>query len=71
MLRVVRRRLLAIAAGAALIAPAVWIEFFSRYDAWWVDGLALVVGATGVALLWAGLTGSRPDWIDQHERPHH
>jgi hypothetical protein len=24
-----------------------------------------VAGATGVALLWTGLTGARPDWIDE------
>ena len=47
-----------------LAAPAVWVEFFSRYEAWWIDGLALVAGATGVALCWTGLTGARPDWID-------
>ena len=64
LLRLVRRRGLAIAVGVALAAPAVWLEFFSRYDAWWVDGLALVVGATGMALCWTGLTGARPDWID-------
>ena len=25
---------------------------------------ALVVGATGLALFWTGLTGPSPDWID-------
>jgi hypothetical protein len=50
--------------GAALLAPAAWLEFGSRYDAWWVDGLALVAGATGASLLWAAITGARPDWID-------
>ena len=64
LLRLVRRRSLAIAAGLALAIPAVWVEFFSRYEAWWLDGLALVAGATGAALCWAGLTGARPDWID-------
>jgi len=64
LLRLVRRRTLALLIGCALTAPAVWIEFFSRYDAWWVEGLALVVGATGLALLWTGLTGVAPDWID-------
>ena len=29
-----------------------------------MDGLSLVVGATGLALLWTGLTGASPDWID-------
>ena len=65
LLRLVRRRSLAIAAGLALAVPAVWIEFFSPFEAWWVDGLALVAGATGVALCWTGVTGARPDWIDE------
>ena len=65
LLRLVRRRALAVAAGVALAAPAVWVEFFSRYEAWWVDGLALVAGATGVALVWTGIAGARPDWIDE------
>ena len=39
LLRLVRRRALAVAAGIALVAPAVWVEFFSRYEAWWIDGL--------------------------------
>jgi len=43
----------------------VWVEVFSSYEAWWIDGLALVAGATGVALCWTGLTGARPDWIDE------
>jgi hypothetical protein len=64
ILRLVRRRPLAMAVGAALALPAAWVEFFSRYDAWWVDGLALVVGATGLALFWTGMTGLAPDWIE-------
>ena len=65
LLRLVRSRALSIAVGLALAIPAAWLEFFSRYDVWWVDGLALVVGATGVALFWTGLTGARPDWVDR------
>ena len=42
---------LAMAVGLALALPAAWVEFSGRYDAWWVEGLALVVGATGLALL--------------------
>jgi len=51
--------------GAALAAPAAWIEFGSRDVAWWVDGLSIVLGATGAALLWTGVTGVKPDWIDR------
>jgi len=64
ILRLVRRRVLAIAVGLALALPAAWSEFSGRYGAWWIDGLALVVGATGLAILWTGLTGASPDWID-------
>jgi len=64
LLRLVRRRALAVVIGAALIVPAAWIEFSGRYGVWWQDGLALVVGATGIAIFWTGLTGAAPDWID-------
>ena len=67
ILRIVRRRPLAIAIGVACAAPALWLESRGGSGAWWVDGLGLVVGATGVALLWTGLTGARPDWIEGTE----
>ena len=63
ILRVVRRRPLAIAVGAALAGPAAWLEFTGS-GAGWVDGVGLLLGATGAALIWAGLTGPRPDWMD-------
>lgn len=65
ILRLIRRRVLSAIVGLALAAPAVWVEFFSQVDAWWVDGLALVAGATGIALLWTAWTGVVPDWIDE------
>ena len=64
LLRLARRRWPAVLAGAALLIPALWLELGGRYDDWWVDGLSLVLGATGAALLWTGLIGARPDWID-------
>ena len=48
----------------AMMVPAIWLEFSGRSGTWWLDGLGLVGGATGAALVWAGLRGSRPDWID-------
>ncbi len=65
LLRLARRRMPALVAGVALVVPSAWIEWSGRVDAWWADGLALVLGATGVAFLWVGLTGARPDWIDE------
>jgi len=63
MLRLIRRRVTAVVVGAALVVPAVWVEVRGT-DAWWADGLSLVLGATGVALLWTGLFGLRPDWVE-------
>lgn len=50
--------------GIVLAVPAAWLEFSGQFGGWWVDGLSLVTGATGVALIWAGLVGSGPDWVD-------
>jgi hypothetical protein len=68
LLRIVRRRRLAIVVGLALALPAAWVEFSGRYGAWWVEGLALVIGATGLAIFWTGLTGASPDWVDDGTR---
>ena len=65
VLRFVRRRRLAMIVGAVLTAPAAWVEFSGRAGAWWIDGLALVVGATGLALFWTGLVGTSPDWTEE------
>ena len=64
ILRVVRRRPAAIAIGTALAAPAAWLEWSGRYGAWWVGGISLLLGATGAALIWTGITGLKPDWVD-------
>jgi hypothetical protein len=64
LLRLVRRRTLAIVVGLALALPAGWIQMSGGYSAWWVEGLTLVIGATGIAIFWTGLTGPSPDWID-------
>jgi hypothetical protein len=64
VLRLVRRRTLSIAVGLLLLLPAVWLRYSGRFDAWWLGGTSLVLGATGVALLWTGLIGPGPDWID-------
>ena len=68
LLRLVRRRGLAIAIGLALAVPAAWLEFSGRFGGWWVEGLALVVGATGAAIFWTGLTGAAPDWVDDERQ---
>jgi len=64
LLRLVRRRPIAIVAGVAVAAPSVWLEWSGRYTAWWIDGVSLILAATGLALIWTGVFGSTPDWID-------
>lgn len=65
VLRLVRRRRAATGIGLVLIAPAAWVEFSGGDFAWWMQGLALIGGAIGIALLWTGLAGLGPDWIDE------
>jgi hypothetical protein len=65
-IRLVLNRKVSIAAGLLLLVPAVWL--FAGDYAWETpvtDGLQLILGATGVALLVAGAGGRRPDWIDE------
>ena len=63
VLRLVRRRALSAALGFALAVPAAWVQISGR-GAWWVEGLSLVAGATGVALIWTSIARLGPDWVD-------
>ncbi len=65
VLRLVRHRSAAIVIGLVLIVPSAWVQFSGRGEIWWLQGLSLVAGATGVALLWSGIAGVGPDWIDE------
>jgi hypothetical protein len=65
LLRMVLSRGVAIAVGLALLVPALWLfvqEF--RWESNVTDGLGLILGATGAALILAGLGGRRPDWYE-------
>jgi hypothetical protein len=64
LLRFVRHRRLALIVGLAMIVPSAYIQFSGRVQVWWLEGLSLVVGATGLALFWTGLTGVSPDWVE-------
>jgi hypothetical protein len=64
VLRLVRQRLLAVVVGLCLAAPAAWIEVADLTVPWWVQGLALVALATGIAIAWTGFAGLKPDWVE-------
>ena len=69
LLRFIRNRPLAIIVGALLAAPALWMTLGDhRWAAWYTDAFALLLGATGAALLLAGLSGRRGDWVDPENR---
>ncbi len=65
VLRFALKRPAAIALGLMLVAPSAWLLV---QDLPWEspvsDGIGLILGATGVAFLLAGIGGRRPDWIE-------
>ncbi len=65
LLRVALRRTPALAAGFLLLVPATVIAVGDYgWESWLTDGLGLVGGATGAALVVTGLAGRRADWIE-------
>jgi hypothetical protein len=65
VLRLVLNRPAAITLGVLLALPSIWLMSV-RY-AWenaLTSGIGLVLGATGIALLLAGLGGRRGDWVE-------
>jgi len=67
LLRVVRDRGLALGVGVGMLSPAVWLQLDPRSATWWTEGVSLVFGATGVALIYTGLFGVKPDWTDPRD----
>jgi hypothetical protein len=65
LLRLVLKRPAAITLGLCLLAPAAYL---TARDLPWesgaTDGAALILGATGAALVLAGAGGRRPDWVE-------
>jgi hypothetical protein len=63
LLRLALNRSVAVGLGCSLLLPALWLLV---EDLPWenstTDGLGLIAGATGAALLFQGIGGRRPDW---------
>ena len=65
VLRFALKRPAAMTLGLILLAPSGWLlaqDFPWESPA--TDGIGLILGATGVAFLLAGIGGRRPDWIE-------
>ena len=65
LLRFVLKRPAAITLGLMMVAPSLWLLILELpWETPVTDGIGLIVGATGVAFLLAGIGGRRPDWIE-------
>lgn len=65
LLRVALSRTPALIVGLVLLAPATVIAVGEyAWESWLTDGLGLIAGATGAALVLSGFAGRRADWID-------
>jgi hypothetical protein len=65
LIRLALNRALSTVLGLVLLGPAAWLLLGDyRWESAITDGLELILGATGAALLIAGIGGRRPDWIE-------
>ena len=54
----------AVVGSAFLFGSASLLVFEFSWESWMSDGLGLVLGGTGAALIMIAITGRRPDWIE-------
>ena len=63
LLRLVFHRPMAFCAGTLFLSAAVWISWGEYcWEDSLSDGLSMLMGATGVALILMALGGRQPDW---------
>ena len=68
LLRVVYSRPAASVLGGALTVGFLILRLVEfEWETPVSDGLGLVIGATGVAILWTAIGGRRPDWVDSSD----
>lgn len=68
LLRLALSRPATVLVGLALLLPAAATATGDyTWESWVTDGLGLILGATGAALVFTGLAGRRPDWVDPDE----
>jgi hypothetical protein len=65
LLRLTLNRVLSVTLGTMLALPGAWLLFNDySWETGATDGIALLVLATGIALLWVGISGRKPDWYE-------
>jgi hypothetical protein len=65
VLRLAQARVAAGVVGAILIFFSVTLLMLDfSWESWASDGLGLVLGGTGAALVRTAISGHRPDWIE-------
>jgi len=65
LLRLAFNRAAAFALGLVCAGGAAWLAIIdASWESWLSDGLGLVAGATGAALVVVALGGRRPDWVE-------
>ena len=65
LLRLAQSRAAAGVVGTVLVSSAVGLFMVDlSWESWVSDGLGLVLGGTGVALVMTAISGRRPDWIE-------
>ena len=68
LLRLALHRVTAVVAGLVLLLPAVALTVGDfAFESWVTDGVTLIAGGTGAALLLTSVAGRRPDWVDPDE----
>ncbi len=70
LLRIVFDRRTSAIIGSVLVATFALLRIVAfPWESWLTDGLNLLIGATGVALLVTAISGRRPDWIEPRDAP--
>ena len=70
LLRIVFDRRASAIIGSVLITTFALLRIVAfPWESWLTDGLNLLIGATGVALLVTAIGGRRPDWIEPRDAP--
>ena len=65
LLRIAYHRTFALVSGAACLVGSFWLSANDySWEGSFSSGIGMIVGATGMALVFMALSGRQPDWED-------